>query len=265
MVARRRAARRAGARARRSTQVLELRTDDAMATEALDELDVAAENWRKFADEVRPGGERVDRSQPRDRALRVGGRGVRAVRARRRPRPSATCARRSRSIRRTARRRSTSRGCCGAAERWQDLGELLDERAERAPTVEEKVAALIALAERRARPARRRARARCGDQARARARSGASAARCARVTDAAAAAQRLAGARRGVPGRAQGAARRRRPRHAAADRDGAVEARRRSRSGRGVLPARSARSIPRTPPRSTSIARTTRRRARTGS
>ena len=32
-------------------------------------------------------------------------------------------------------------------------------------------------------------------------------------------------------------ARRRRPRHAAADRDGAVEARRRSRSGRGVLPA----------------------------
>ena len=34
---------------------------------------------------------------------------------------------------RTARPRSTSRGCCAARERWQDLGELLDERAEQAP------------------------------------------------------------------------------------------------------------------------------------
>ncbi len=53
------------------------------------------------------------------------------------PEASSTCARRSRSSRRTARRRFISCACCVALSAGTDLGELLDERAEKAATFDE--------------------------------------------------------------------------------------------------------------------------------
>ena len=67
MVARRRAARRAGG-ARGVREVLELRKDDAMATEALEELGSRRRTGRSSRRSIIQEATRVDRSQPRDRA-----------------------------------------------------------------------------------------------------------------------------------------------------------------------------------------------------
>ena len=102
-------------------EVLALRPDDTMATRGARGARGRRAELEEVRREVRPGGERLDRSQPRDRALRVGGRGVRPVRARGAPRPRATCARRSRSIRKNRKAAFHLARLLRRAERWHDL------------------------------------------------------------------------------------------------------------------------------------------------
>ncbi len=126
--------------------VLELRKNDAMAIEALEELNVAEENWQKFAAKYVQ-----EASASTDRSLATG-LYVSAAEAYVRFSPEAPeaeqylrkaleidpkNAKAAFHLARMLRRR----------DRWQDLAELLDERAEKAATTEEKVAALIALSE----------------------------------------------------------------------------------------------------------------------
>ena len=187
-------------------EVLELRPDDAMAKEALEELERRGEELAEVRRQVRQGGDGVDGPQPRDRALRVGGGGVRAVRARAPeaegylrkaleidPRNTKAAFHLARLLAARAALARSSRSCSTSAPSVR-------------PTVEEKVAALLALAEL------------ARDQLASAARADAAIRRVLvldpaqpqalrTVTDALASARRLARARRGVPGRAQGAAR----------------------------------------------------------
>ena len=241
--------------------VLELRKGDAMANEALEELTVAEENWQKFAAKfVQEASASTDRELG-DRALRVGGRAVRAVRARMRPRPRRTCARRSRSIRRIARRRFTSRGCCAAriagrisascstsARRRRPPSRTRSLRSSRSSTSRASTLGNAARADRAikrvlaldpAQPRALRVRDRCGGSGR-----------------------RLAGVVRRIRPRSRRGATATTSGMLLQIGDGAVEAHGRSRSGRGVLPPHPQARCPRIPRRSTSIARTTRRRAR---
>ncbi len=126
--------------------VLSLRANDTMAKEAIEELDVAAKNWSKFADKyvkeasastdrslatglyvsaaeayVRFAPETNDAEQHLRKALEVD------------PKNSKAAFHLARVLRRK--------------ERWADLAKLLESRADVSPNVEEKVSALIALAE----------------------------------------------------------------------------------------------------------------------
>ncbi|HTR54341.1 MAG TPA: hypothetical protein VMJ10_26795, partial [Kofleriaceae bacterium] len=127
-------------------RVLELRANDAMAKEGLDEVELSRANWQKFAAKyVKEATASTDRSlatglyasaaeayvkfspdapeaeQYLRKALEIDGKNGKAAF----------------HLGRLLRR----------AERWQDLGELLDDRAERAATPEERVAALLELHE----------------------------------------------------------------------------------------------------------------------
>ncbi|MEO8841840.1 MAG: tetratricopeptide repeat protein [Kofleriaceae bacterium] len=126
--------------------VLELRKNDAMAIEALEELNVAEENWQKFtAKYVQEASASTDRSlatglyvSAAEAYVRFAPEGGEAEAHLRKaleidPKNGKAAFHLARLLRRR--------------ERWQDLGELLDERAEKAATTEEKVAALIALSE----------------------------------------------------------------------------------------------------------------------
>jgi len=126
--------------------VLELRKNDAMAIEALEELNVAEENWQKFtAKYVQEAAGSTDRSlatglyvSAAEAYVRFAPAAPEAEQYLRKaleidPRNGKAAFHLARMLRR--------------AERWQDLGELLDERAEKAATPEEKVAALIALSD----------------------------------------------------------------------------------------------------------------------
>ncbi|HEY6035941.1 MAG TPA: hypothetical protein VIV58_16815, partial [Kofleriaceae bacterium] len=126
--------------------VLELRKNDAMAIEALEELNVAEENWQKFtAKYVQEAAGSTDRSlatglyvSAAEAYVRFAPAAPEAEQYLRKaleidPRNGKAAFHLARMLRR--------------AERWQDLGELLDERAEKAATSEEKVAALIALSD----------------------------------------------------------------------------------------------------------------------
>ncbi|MEO8548695.1 MAG: tetratricopeptide repeat protein, partial [Kofleriaceae bacterium] len=126
--------------------VLELRKNDAMALEALEELNVAEENWQKFAQKyVQEASASTDRSlatglyvSAGEAYVRFAPEGPEAEQYLRKaleidPRNGKAAFHLARMLRRR--------------ERWQDLGELLDEQAEKAGTTEQKVAALIALAD----------------------------------------------------------------------------------------------------------------------
>ncbi len=139
-------------------EVGRLRPDDTMAKEAIDELDVAASNWKKFADKYV-----TEASASTDRSLATG-LYVSAAEAYVRFEPAAAEAeqylRKALEIDGKNTKAAFHLGrLLRRAERWADLARLYEERAEAAATTEEKVAALLGLAE--------VARGRLGDQGRA--------------------------------------------------------------------------------------------------
>lgn len=126
--------------------VLELRKDDAMAVEALQELGVAEENWKRFAAKfVQEASASTDRGlatglyvSAAEQYVKYAPDAPEAEAHLRKaleiePRNNKAAFHLARLLRR--------------ANRWQDLGELLDERAEKAPAVEDRVAALITLSQ----------------------------------------------------------------------------------------------------------------------
>ncbi|HEY5945427.1 MAG TPA: tetratricopeptide repeat protein, partial [Kofleriaceae bacterium] len=126
--------------------VLELRRDDGMATEALQELGVEEENWQKFAAKFTQ-----EASASTDRNLATGlftSAAEQYVRfAPDAPEAEAYLRKALEIDQRNTKAAFHLQRLLRRANRWQDLGELLDERAERAPGVEDKVAALIALSD----------------------------------------------------------------------------------------------------------------------
>src|SRR5262245_2044027 len=126
--------------------VLELRRNDAMATEALQELGVAEENWQKFAAKFVH-----EASTSTDRNLATG---LYASAAEQYVRFAPDAPEAEQYLRKALEidPRNTKAAfhlqrLLSRANRWQDLGELLDERAERAPSTEDKVAALVTLSD----------------------------------------------------------------------------------------------------------------------
>jgi len=126
--------------------VLELRKGDALATEALEELGQAEEHWKKFAAKfLQEASGSTDRNlatglyrSAAEQYVRFAPDAPEAEQYLRKaleidPKNSKAAFHLQRLLRRT--------------NRWQDLGELLDERAEKAAGVDEKVAALTALSE----------------------------------------------------------------------------------------------------------------------
>ncbi len=126
-------------------QVLALRPDDTMAKEAITELEVAAQNWQKFADKYVQ-----EASASTDRSLATG-LYVSAAEAFVRFAPTANEAegylRKALEIdsKNTKAAFHLARLLRGSL-RWVDLAVLLESRAELAATVDEKVSALLALA-----------------------------------------------------------------------------------------------------------------------
>jgi tetratricopeptide (TPR) repeat protein len=127
-------------------EVRALRPDDTMAAEAIGELDVSASNWKKFADKYIK-----EATASTDRSLATG-LYVSAAEAYVRFEPDAEEAegylRKALEIDpRNAKAAFHLIRLLRRAERWSDLATQLDDRAELAATVEEKVAALLALAD----------------------------------------------------------------------------------------------------------------------
>jgi tetratricopeptide (TPR) repeat protein len=125
---------------------LEKRPGDSLAKEAVEEIDVAQANWEKFAAKyVKEASGSTDRSlatslyvSAAEIFVKFAPAGAEAEQHLRKaleidPRNGKAAFHLIRLLRR--------------ARRWPDLGELLDERAERAATTEEKVAALIELSQ----------------------------------------------------------------------------------------------------------------------
>jgi tetratricopeptide (TPR) repeat protein len=127
-------------------EVRRLRPDDTMAAEALDELDVSASNWKKFADKYV-----AEANASTDRSLATGLH-VSAAECYVRFEPGA---REAEQYLRKALEIDPRNGKAAfhlvrllrRAERWTELAKVLDERAEQAATVEEKVTALLGVAE----------------------------------------------------------------------------------------------------------------------
>jgi tetratricopeptide (TPR) repeat protein len=120
-------------------EVRALKPDDTMAAEAIDELDVSATNWKKFADKYVQ-----EATASTDRSLKTG-LYVSAAEAYVRFEPSAQEAegflRKALEIDpKTAKAAFHLIRLYRRAERWADLAALYDERAELAATTEEKVA-----------------------------------------------------------------------------------------------------------------------------
>jgi tetratricopeptide (TPR) repeat protein len=127
-------------------QALVLRPGDAMAAEALGELEIAASNWNKFADKYLN-----EARASTDRSLATG-LYVSAAEAYVRYAPDPTGAegylRKALDIDSKNTKAAFHLGrLLRRAERWDELAQLLDERAELSATTEERVAALLALAE----------------------------------------------------------------------------------------------------------------------
>jgi golgin subfamily B member 1 len=139
-------------------QVRALRPDDTMATEAIAELDVSASNWQKFADKyIKEAAASTDRSLATGMYVSAA-----AVYVQFQPdAPEAEQYLRKAleiDVKNTKSAFHLAR-LLRRAERWPDLAKLLDDRAELAATSDEKVAALLGIAE--------VARGRLGDAARA--------------------------------------------------------------------------------------------------
>jgi tetratricopeptide (TPR) repeat protein len=126
--------------------VLELRKNDAMATEALEELGVAGDNWQKFAAKFVH-----EASTSTDRNLATGLYASAAEQfvkfAPDAPEAEAYLRKALEIDPRNAKAAFHLQRLLHRANRWQDLGELLDERAEKAPANEDRVAALISLSD----------------------------------------------------------------------------------------------------------------------
>jgi tetratricopeptide (TPR) repeat protein len=127
-------------------RVRELRPDDSMAAEALDELDLAASNWRKFADKYV-----TEAEASTDRSLATG-LYVSAAEAVVRFEPDAEDA--ERYLRKaleidpkTAKAAFHLARLLRRAGRWAELARLLEERGELAAATDERVAALLGLAD----------------------------------------------------------------------------------------------------------------------
>ncbi len=126
--------------------VLELRKNDPMATEALQDLALGEENWRKFAAKfIQEANASTDRTLATGLYVSAAEQFVRyapdAPEAEQYLRKALEIdAKNSKAAFHLAR-------LLRRTNRWQDLGELLDERAEKAASVEEKVAALTALSQ----------------------------------------------------------------------------------------------------------------------
>ena len=127
-------------------EVRALRPDDTMAREALGELDVSASNWKKFADKYV-----TEANASTDRSLATG-LYVSAAECYVRFEPGA---REAEQYLRKALEIAPKNGKAAfhlvrllrRAERWTDLVRLLDQRAEQAAAVDEKVAALLGVAD----------------------------------------------------------------------------------------------------------------------
>ncbi|MGE0395717.1 MAG: tetratricopeptide repeat protein [Kofleriaceae bacterium] len=128
------------------TEVLKARPNDTMAKEAIEELDVSEKNWKKFAEKyIKEAAGSTDRSlatglyaSAAEAYVRFAPDAPEAEQYLRKalevdPKNGKAAFHLARHLRR--------------AKRWQELAKLLDERADAAATVEEKVAALNALAE----------------------------------------------------------------------------------------------------------------------
>ncbi len=128
------------------TAVLSIEPENALASEGLSEIEVGARNWEKLAAKyIKEASGATDRSLTTNGFLwaaetyaKFAPDGPEAEQYLRKalsadPKNAKAAFHLLRMLRR--------------AERWQDLGELLDERAEVAPSVEDRVTALIALAE----------------------------------------------------------------------------------------------------------------------
>ena len=126
--------------------VLAIRPDDAMAKEAISELEVAGANWNKFADKyLKEASASTDRSLATGLYLSAAEAFVRFAPASPEaegylrkaleidPKSSKAAFHLARLLRRAA--------------RWPELAKLLEERADTAPALDEKVAALLGLAE----------------------------------------------------------------------------------------------------------------------
>lgn len=127
-------------------QVIVLRPSDTMAKEAIEELDVAAKNWKKFAEKYVK-----EASASTDRGLATG-LYVSAAEAYVRYAPESKEAEGYLRKALEVDAKNTKAAFHLArllrrAERWQDLAKLLEDRADTAPAVEEKVASLIVLAD----------------------------------------------------------------------------------------------------------------------
>ena len=126
--------------------VLELRRGDSMATEALEELGVSEENWQKFAEKfVKEASSSTDRNLATGLYVSAAEQYVRF--APDAPEAEAYLRKALEIDLRNGKAAFHLQRLLTRANRWQDLGELLDERAEKAPSTEDKVAALITLSD----------------------------------------------------------------------------------------------------------------------
>src|SRR4051812_11524478 len=127
-------------------QVVSMRPADTMAKEAIEELDLAAKNWKKFAEKYVK-----EASASTDRGLATG-LYVSAAEAFVKFAPDSKEAeaylRKALEIdHKSSKAAFHLARLLRRAERWSDLAKLLEERADLAPTNEEKVASLIVLAD----------------------------------------------------------------------------------------------------------------------
>jgi tetratricopeptide (TPR) repeat protein len=124
--------------------VLELRKGDGLANEGLQELTLAEENWQKFAAKfVQEAAASTDRTLATGLYASAAEQYVRFA-----PDAPEAEAYLRKALEIDPKNRKAAfhlQRLLARANRWQDLGELLDERAEKSATVEEKVSALIVL------------------------------------------------------------------------------------------------------------------------
>jgi len=127
-------------------EVIALRPDDTMAKEAIAELELAASNWQKFADKYVK-----EASASTDRSLATGlyvSAAEAYVRFAPESKEAETYLRKALEVdAKSSKAAFHLARLLRRAGRWQDLIQLLEQRAEVAPTVEEKVAALLGIAE----------------------------------------------------------------------------------------------------------------------